>query len=114
MVYSCWRRLLMKKKIVIGIIISAISAGTILTVSSVIHLLKNKTVQKDRAKLEEYVDKYLHGNEKLMAFVGTLSDDQVRELIDILETLKKEQEQLKLKAPVFPKYLEKKVTNLIG
>jgi len=35
-------------------------------------------------------------------------------LLDILEKIQKEQDQLKLKSPIFPKYLEKKVTNLIG
>ena len=114
MVYSSWRRFPMKKKIMIGIILSALSAGTIFTVSSVIKLLKKKAVRQDRKELESYVEKYLHGNEKLMEFVETLTDDQVKDLIDILETLKREQDQPKLKAPVFPKYLEKKVTNLIS
>ncbi|APU70867.1 hypothetical protein LCR01_07900 [Companilactobacillus crustorum] len=104
----------MKKKILIGLILAAGSAGTYFAISSLTKLLKNKAVQQDRKKLESYVDEYLHGNEKLMEFVGTLSDDQVKELIEILDALKKEQNQLKLKAPVFPKYLEKKVTNLIS
>ncbi|PMD68350.1 hypothetical protein [Companilactobacillus nuruki] len=104
----------MKKKILIVAGLSIVSAGSMLMVKSLIKYLKNKTVNKEREKLESYVDKYLQGNEKLLEFVGTLSDEQVKELIGILESLQKEKNQLKIKAPVFPKYLEKKVTNLIG
>lgn len=114
MLYSYWRRFLMKKKILIVAGLSIVSAGSMLMVKSLIKYLKNKTVNKEREKLESYVDKYLQGNEKLLEFVGTLSDEQVKELIGILESLQKEKNQLKIKAPVFPKYLEKKVTNLIG
>ncbi|KRN99223.1 hypothetical protein [Companilactobacillus kimchiensis] len=104
----------MKKKLFISIILSVISAGLFLAVYSVIKLMKKSAVKKDREKLESYVEKYLHGNDKLMEFVGTLSDAQVKELIDVLGSLQKEQNELKLKAPIFPKYLEKKVTNLIS
>lgn len=104
----------MKKKILIVAGLSIVSAGSLLAVRSLVKFLKNKTVNKEREQLQSYVKKYLHGNEKLMEFVGTLSDEQVKELIEILEALQKEQNQLKIKAPVFPKYLEKKVTNLIS
>lgn len=114
MVYSYWRRLLMKKKIFIAAALSAISAGSYFAGRALVKHMQHKTVKKDREKLESYVEKYLHGNEKLLEFVGTLSDEQVKELLDILSSLQKEQDQLKIKAPVFPKYLEKKVTNLIS
>lgn len=104
----------MKKKILIVAGLSIVSAGSLVAVRSLVKFLKNKTVNKEREQLQSYVKKYLHGNEKLMEFVGTLSDEQVKDLIEILETLQKEQNQLKIKAPVFPKYLEKKVTNLIS
>jgi len=104
----------MKKKLLIGVILSAISAGSFVAAYSLFKHLKRNAVKKDREKLESYVEKYLHGNDKLMEFVGTLSDDQVKELIGILASLQKEQNQLKIKSPVFPKYLEKKVTNLIS
>lgn len=49
-----------------------------------------------------------------MEFVGTLSDSQVRELVEILDSLQRQREQLKLKSPNIPQYLEQKVTNLIS
>jgi len=49
-----------------------------------------------------------------MEFIGTLSDSQVKELIEIIRSNEREQNQLKLKSPIIPKILEKKVTNLIG
>ncbi|WP_338216926.1 hypothetical protein [Companilactobacillus muriivasis] len=104
----------MKKKMLIVAILSFVSAGLFLVFYSLVKLLKNKKINDERKKLEDYVEKYLHGNEKIMQFIGTLSDDQVKELLDILEKIQKEQDQLKLKSPIFPKYLEKKVTNLIG
>lgn len=104
----------MKKKMLIVAILSFVSAGLFLVFYSLVKFLKNKKINDERKKLEDYVEKYLHGNEKIMQFVGTLSDDQVKELLDILEKIQKEQDQLKLKSPIFPKYLEKKVTNLIG
>ncbi len=104
----------MKKKIFIVGILSVLSAGVFFVGYSMVKFLKNKMINKDRKKLEEYVEKYLHGNEKIMQFIGTLSDDQVKELLDILEKIQREQKQLKLKEPIFPKYLEKKVTNLIS
>jgi len=104
----------MKKKMLIVAILSFVSAGLFLVFYSLVKFLKNKKINDERKKLEDYVEKYLHGNEKIMQFIGTLSDDQVKELLDILEKIQKEQDQLKLKSPIFPKYLEKKVTNLIG
>ncbi|MFC6175682.1 hypothetical protein ACFQAV_02475 [Companilactobacillus huachuanensis] len=104
----------MKKKILIFTILSFVSAGMFLVIYSVVKFLKNKKINNERKKLEDYVEKYLHGNEKIMQFIGTLSDDQVKELLDILERIQKEQDQLKLKSPIFPKYLEKKVTNLLS
>ena len=104
----------MKKKMLIVAILSFVSAGLFLVFYSLVKLLKNKKINDERKKLEDYVEKYLHGNEKIMQFIGTLSDDQVKELLDILMKIQKEQDQLKLKSPIFPKYLEKKVTNLIG
>lgn len=104
----------MKKKLIIVGILSFLSAGSAVAGYSLVKYLKNKKINKDRKKLEEYVDKYLHGSEKIMQFIGTLSDDQVKELLDILEKIQHEQNQLKIKAPIFPKYLEKKVTNLIN
>ncbi|MFH5811759.1 hypothetical protein [Companilactobacillus sp. FL22-1] len=104
----------MKKKIVIVTILSLVLAGVPLAIYAAVKFMKNKKINKERARLESYVEKYLHGNESLMEFVGTLSDEQVKELLDILDKIQKEQNQLKLKAPVFPKYLEKKVTNLIS
>jgi len=104
----------MKKKLIICTILSFISAGLFLAVYCLIHLMKNKAVKKDREKLESYVDKYLHGNEELMEFVGTLSDDQVKELLGILASIQKKQNQLKIKSPIIPKNIEKKVTNLIS
>lgn len=104
----------MKKKMLIVAILSFVSAGLFLVFYSLVKFLKNKQINDERKKLEDYVEKYLHGNEKIMQFIGTLSDDQVKELLDILMKIQKEQDQLKLKSPIFPKYLEKKVTNLIG
>ncbi|ALB28337.1 hypothetical protein [Companilactobacillus heilongjiangensis] len=104
----------MKKKMLIVAILSFVSAGLFLVFYSLVKFLKNKKINDERKKLEDYVEKYLHGNEKIMQFIGTLSDDQVKELLDILMKIQKEQDQLKLKSPIFPKYLEKKVTNLIG
>lgn len=104
----------MKKKILIVALLLFISAGMFFVVYSLVKFLKNKVINQDRKKLEDYVGKYLHGNEKIMQFIGTLSDDQVKELLEILEKIQREQKQLKLKEPVFPKYLEKKVTNLIS
>jgi len=104
----------MKKKMLIVTILSFVSAGLFLVFYSLVKFLKNKKINDERKKLEDYVEKYLHGNEKIMQFIGTLSDDQVKELLDILMKIQKEQDQLKLKSPIFPKYLEKKVTNLIG
>ncbi|MQS75752.1 hypothetical protein [Companilactobacillus halodurans] len=104
----------MKKKILIGILLSCVSTGTYFAVRAVKHSMKENAAKKDREKLESFVEKYLHGNDKLMDFVRTLSDDQVKELISILESLQKQKDQLKIKAPILPKYLEKKVTNLIN
>ena len=104
----------MKKKILIVPILSVVSAGLFLAIYALIHFLKNRSIKKDREKLESMVDKYLHGNDKLMEFVGTLSDSQVRELVEILDSLQRQREQLKLKSPNIPQYLEQKVTNLIS
>lgn len=90
------------------------SAGLFLIVHFLIKLMKSQAVKKDRQKLEELVGKYLHGNEKLLEFVGTLSDSQVKELVEILDSLEKQRNQLKLKSPAIPKYIEQKVTNLIS
>lgn len=104
----------MKKKILIVTILSFISAGLFLVGYSAVKYLKNRKINKDRKKLEGYVDKYLHGSEEIMQFIGTLSDDQVKELLEILDRIQREQDQLKIKSPVLPKFLEKKVTNLIS
>lgn len=104
----------MKKKFLILTLLSFISAGLFLAVYYLVKLVKNKVINKNREKLESYVEKYLHGNDELMKFVGTLSDEQVKELLGILESIQREQEQKKLKSPIIPKILEKKVTNLIG
>jgi len=104
----------MKKKILIVTILSFVTAGVFLAVYSLVKFLKNKAINKDRKELEEYVGKYLNGNEKIMQFIATLSDDQIKELLEIIAKIQREQNQRKIKAPVFPKYLEKKVTNLIS
>jgi len=104
----------MKKKFMICFGLSLASTGLVLAGRHLVNHLKTRNVKKDREKLEAYIDKYLHGNEQLMEFVGTLSDSQVKELIEILETNERKQNQLKLKSPIIPKILEKKVTNLIG
>lgn len=105
----------MKKKLLLLTAgLSILSAGSFLAGRTIIKHWKNRVVNKDREKLESYVEKYLNGNDDLMAFIGTLSDDQVKELLGILSSIQHEQSQLKLKSPVFPKYLEKKVTNLIS
>ena len=114
MVYSYWRRLHMKKKFMICFGLSLASTGLVLAGRHLVKHLKKRNVKKDREKLESYVNKYLHGNEQLMEFIGTLSDSQVKELIEIIESNEREQNQLKLKSPIIPKILEKKVTNLIG
>src|SRR5699024_1013972 len=103
----------MKKKILILTLLSFVSAGLFLAVYFAVKFIKNKMVNKDREKLESYVEKYLHGNEELMKFVGTLSDEQVKELLGILQTIQREQNQKTLKSPAIPKILEQKVTNLI-
>lgn len=104
----------MKKKLLILTGLSVLSAGSFVAAQALVKHLKNKAINKDREKLESYVEKYLHGNEELMEFVGTLSDEQVKELLGILDSIKREQNQLKLKSPAIPKILEKKVTNLIS
>jgi len=68
----------MKKKMLIVAILSFVSAGLFLVFYSLVKFLKNKKINDERKKLEDYVEKYLHGNEKIMQFVGTLSDDQVQ------------------------------------
>ncbi|GEO57982.1 hypothetical protein [Companilactobacillus bobalius] len=104
----------MKKKLIILTILSAVSAGSFFAVRKLNHFMKDKAVKQDRKKLESLVDKYLHGNEKLLEFVGTLSDSQVRELVEILDSIQKQRDQLKLKSPAIPEYLEKKVTQLLN
>lgn len=74
----------MKKKIVIVTILSLVLAGVPLAIYAAVKFMKNKKINKERARLESYVEKYLHGNESLMEFVGTLSDEQVK-----LERLRK-------------------------
>lgn len=104
----------MKKKLIILTILSAVSAGSFLAARKLSHFMKDKAIKEDRKKLESLVGKYLHGNEKLLEFVGTLSDAQVKELVEILDSIQKQRDQLKLKSPAIPEYLEKKVTQLLN
>jgi len=104
----------MKKKLIIFTGLSVVSAGSVLAARALIKHLKNRAINKDRERLEAYVEKYLHGNEELLEFVGTLSDEQVKELLGILDAIQEKEQQLKIKSPLIPKILEKKVTNLIG
>ena len=96
----------MKKKLLLLTVgLSALSAGSFLAGRAIVKHWKNRVINKDREKLESYVEKYLDGNDDLMAFIGTLSDEQVKELLQILGSIQREQSQLKIKSPVFPKYL---------
>jgi hypothetical protein len=102
-----------KKQIVIGIILSFLSAGTFLVAILIMKILKSLKVKKQRIQLESYIDKYFSGNNKLLAFVGTLSDDQVKILIKVIQKATEKSNDIKIKNLKLPKKLRNKFIELV-
>lgn len=102
-----------KKQIVIGIILALITGGLFLVAIIILKAIKAIKIKRERLQLESYIKDYFRGNEKLLAFVGTLSDEEVRILINIINKAREEKSDIEWKTLKLPKILEQKFKDLV-
>lgn len=102
-----------KKQIAIGIILALLTGGFFLIFILVVKAIKTIRIKRERIQLESYIKDYFRGNEKLLAFVGTLSDEEVQILINIINKAREEKSDIEWKALRLPDILEKKFKDLV-
>ncbi|MFC6322904.1 hypothetical protein [Companilactobacillus baiquanensis] len=102
-----------KKQVAIGIILALLTGGFFLIAILIWKSFCTVKIKHERAQLETYVKDYFRGNEKLLAFVGTLSDDEVHVLMNIISKVREENTDIEWKTLNLPEFFEQKVKGLV-
>ncbi|MFD1418966.1 hypothetical protein [Companilactobacillus keshanensis] len=102
-----------KKQIAVGMILALITGGIFLIAIFIWKAVRTLRVKRERIQLESYIKDYFRGNEKILAFVGTLSDEEVKILIDIINKVREDKSEIEWKTLKLPKVIEQKFKDLV-